>query len=546
MVQGRHSRSGSLARGAVVTTLATTASRITGFIRVVVVASALGTTFLANTYQTANTAPNIIFELVAAGVLTSIFVPTFVEYLVKDQAAEGWRAANALSSVVLVALIGVSLLVALSAPLIMRALTIGVQDPELRAGQIALGSTFLRLFSPQIAFYGIGMIMTGALHAHRRFAMPAVAPIFNNVVVIAVYITYAVMRGSRAPTVEGITSAETFVLGAGTTLGVVAMTLCLVPQLRGLGWRPRWDFNTSHPAVRKGIRLGVWALGYAGGYQAGLIVVLMLANSVEGGVAAYQWAYTFFYLPHALFAIPVFNVLFTAMSEHAVQRDSRAFLERLRDGLGMLAFLLVPIAAGVLATSHLLTQLTLEYGVMTGAGADLVARVLIGFALGLPMYSVFLVYTRAYYAIGDTRTPTLVNAGTVAIASAVGAVLFATLEDAWKVPGLAIGHSVAFALGAIVLAYLFSRRIGRVRDEAATREIRRSTLVAGLSLAVMLGVRSLLPEGGKSETLLTFVVTVASGAGVYLLIMMRLGSTAMRRISRVLGRPGSPSRSSDG
>jgi putative peptidoglycan lipid II flippase len=545
MVQGRHSRSGSLARGAVVTTLATTASRITGFIRVVVVASALGTTFLANTYQTANTAPNIIFELVAAGVLTSIFVPTFVEYLVKDQAAEGWRAANALSSVVLVALIGVSLLVALSAPLIMRALTIGVQDPELRAGQIALGSTFLRLFSPQIAFYGIGMIMTGALHAHRRFAMPAVAPIFNNVVVIAVYITYAVMRGSRAPTVEGITSAETFVLGAGTTLGVIAMTLCLVPQLRGLGWRPRWDFNMSHPAVRKGVRLGVWALGYAGGYQAGLIVVLMLANSVEGGVAAYQWAYTFFYLPHALFAIPVFNVLFTAMSEHAVQRDSRAFVERLRDGLGMLAFLLVPIAAGVLATSHLLTRLTLEYGVMTGAGADLVARVLIGFALGLPMYSVFLVYTRAYYAIGDTRTPTLVNAGTVAIASAVGAVLFATLEDTWKVPGLAIGHSVAFALGAIVLAYLFSRRIGRVRDEAATREIRRSTLVAGLSLAVMLGVRSLLPEGGKAETLLTFVVTVASGAGVYLLIMMRLGSTAMRRISRVLGRPGSPSRSSD-
>jgi putative peptidoglycan lipid II flippase len=536
MVEGRHLRSRSLARGAMVTTVATAASRVTGFVRVVVVASALGTTFLANTYQTANTAPNIIFELVAAGVLTSIFVPTFVEYLARDRAEEGWEAANALTSVGVLALIGVSLLVALASPLIMRALTIGVDDPSLRAQEVALGSTFLRLFSPQIAFYGIGMIMTGALHAHRRFAIVAVAPIFNNVVVIAVYLTYAFMRGNRPPTIDGITTAETFVLGAGTTLGVVAMTVCLVPQLRRLGWRFRFNFDISHPAVRKGAHLGIWALGYAGGYQAGLIVVLMLANSLEGGVAAYQWAYTFFYLPHALFAIPVFNVLFTAMSEHVVDRDSAALVERLRDGLGMLAFLLLPIAAGILATAHLLTHLTLEYGVMTGTGANLVARVLIGFAVGLPMYSVFLVYTRAYYALGDTRTPTLVNAGTVAVSSAIGATLFVMLDDKWKVPGLAIGHSIGFAIGAIALAVLFSRRIGTVWRRDVIGGAVRSAMVAVLALGVMLGVRTLVPSETRVTTLLALMACIACGTAVYLFGMRQLGSSELQRIASVVKR----------
>src|SRR5918999_1634429 len=88
----------SPARGAGVMTIASALSPAAGVVRVVVVAGALGTTFLANTYQTANTAPNILFELVAAGVLTSVFVPTFVGYIVRGRTEEGWRAANVLAT----------------------------------------------------------------------------------------------------------------------------------------------------------------------------------------------------------------------------------------------------------------------------------------------------------------------------------------------------------------------------------------------------------------------------------------------------------------
>ena len=524
---------GSLARGAALITVATAVSRVTGFIRVVVVAAAMGTTFLANTYQTANTAPNVVFELVAAGVLTSIFVPTFVSYLVKGREQEGWQAANALASAALVALVALSLVVAALAPWIMKLLTIGVADPGLRSREVALGATFLRLFAPQIAFYGAGMIMTGALHAHRRFALPAIAPILNNVVVICVYLGYAAMRGQRDPSVTGITDAEVFLLGAGTTAGVIAMTLCLVPQLRRLGWRFRFKLDLSHPAVRKGARLGVWALGYAGGYQAGLIVVLLLANKVEGGVAAYQWAYTFFYLPHALFAIPLFHVLFTAMSEHVARDEAGRFLERLRDGLGMLAFLLLPLSAFLFVVADGLTRLTLEYGVMTETGAEQVAVVLVAFVVGLPTYSAFLVYTRAFYAFGEVKTPALINAASVAAASIFGALFFFALPDEAAVAGLALGHSLGFALGLLLIARAFGRRWSRPQD-ALGRSVRRSLAITLVTLAAMAALEAMLPVGSKAGLALNLGATGITGAATYLGCMKLTRAPELARLRSVL------------
>ena len=524
----------SLARGALGITVATAISRVTGFVRVVVVAAAMGTTFLANVYQTSNTVPNVIFELLAAGVLTSVFVPTFVDYLVRGEREEGWSAANALTSVALVGLVAISLLVALAAPLVMRLLTIGVTDDALRDREIALGARFLRLFAPQIVFYGAGMIMTGALHAHRRFALAAAAPIFNNVVVIGVYLTYAAMRGEGRPSVGGITDGEVLVLGLGTTLGVVAMTLCLVPQLRQLGWRARFRWEPGHPAVRKGARLGAWALGYAGGYQAGLIVVMLLANKVQGGVAAYQWAFTFFYLPHALFGVPIFNVLFTAMSEHASRGEEGDFHERLRDGLSMLVFLLVPIAAFLVAASQPLARLTLEYGVMTQAGAAKVGRVLEAFALGLPTYSAFLVFTRAFYALGETRLPTIFNAVSVAAASGIGALFFFTFPSSSRIEGLALAHSIGFALGTFLLSRAFKARFGSAGGTRVTASIVRALAVGALSLALMTLVEWLLPESSKGALFLNLVGTAVAGAGVYLLVMWRMRSAELQRMTSLV------------
>lgn len=521
----------SLGRGAALITLATAVSRVTGFLRVVAVAAAMGTTFLANTYQSANTAPNLVFELLAAGVLTSVFVPTFVDHLVRGEREEGWDAANALTSVALVGLTAVALIVALFAPQVMRLFLIGVRDPEVHSASVDLGARFLRLFAPQVVFYGAGMIMTAALHAHRRFAIPAIAPIFNNVIVIGIYLTYVAMRGDAPVEVGTVTSAEALVLGLGTTAGVVAMTICLLPSLRRLGWRFRFRFEPSHPAVKRGARLGIWALSYAGGYQAGLIVVLILANRIEGGVAAYQWAYTFFYLPHALVGVPIFHVLFTAMAEHFSRQEQGDLIERLRGGMGMLWFVLMPIGAALLVLAEPISRLTLEYGVMTGSGARLVARTLGAFALGTPTFSAFLVLTRAFYAVGDTKTPALVNLVTVTVSSIVGAAAFFTAPQEWAVPGLALGHSVGATIGCIVLGRLLMTRLDASLGPALARSIRRSLIVSIPAGLVMWAGIALVPGSGKSGALAEVVVAGAAGMLIYASVMLRAGAPELTRLT---------------
>ncbi|HEX2241022.1 MAG TPA: murein biosynthesis integral membrane protein MurJ [Actinomycetota bacterium] len=533
-IQNLAARNEGLARGALVITLATTASRITGFLRVVVVAGTLGTTFLANVYQTANTAPNLLFELMAAGVLTSVFVPTFVSLLIQRDRESSWDVANALTSVALVALVGLALVLALAAPLVMRLLTLGVQDPQLRADEVQLGTTLLRLFAPQVIFYGAGMIMTSALHAHRKFLLPALAPIANNVVVIGVYLGYAALRGPQSPEVGNVTAGEALLLGAGTTAGVIAMTLVLLPQLRRLQWRWRWTWRPRAPEVARGLRVGIWGLGYAGGYQAGLIVVLLLANKLEGGVAAYQWAYTFFYLPHALIGVALFNVLFTAMSEHAARGELGAVGGRLAEGLGMLFFLLLPTAALLVVAAEAIARTTLEYGVMTSGNAVLIGRVLAAFAVGLPGFSAFLVLTRAFYAMGEGRVPALVNAATVALASGLGAYLFFRVSPGWEVAGLAAGHSLAFTLGAAVLARGLPRRGVALGRRGLMTVGARSLVCTAAAAAVGLLVAGASDTPTRLQAALELFAIATVMAAVYVGAMAAIRSPELGRLRRLV------------
>jgi putative peptidoglycan lipid II flippase len=274
--------------------------------------------------------------------------------------------------------------------------------------------------------------------------------------------------------------------------------------------------------VKRAARLGVWALGYAGGYQAGLIAVLILANRVEGGVAAYQWAYTFFYLPHALFGVPIFSVLFTAMAEHVAKHEMGGVADRLRDGVGMLAFVLFPLAAALAVLSGPLTTITLRYGVMTGDGAALVGRVLTAFAIGLPTYSAFLVFTRAFYAMGETRLPALVNAATTAAATTLGALFFFTLPESWSIAGLALGHSIGFFGGCIALGALLARRIGTLGGKDLRTSLERSFAGSFAAAAVMLVMHALLPDGSHFEALFNLVVSGVVGLAAYIALMARL------------------------
>ncbi|MEX2100708.1 MAG: lipid II flippase MurJ, partial [Acidimicrobiia bacterium] len=288
-----------IVRSSAIVAVGTALSRVTGFVRIAAIAYALGVSALAGTYSYANETPNIVYELLLGGVFTATLVPLFVKYFESDDE----DATSAIVTVSMVALLAVTAIGVLLAPAIVRLYTLDVHGAG-RADQQELATQLLRLFMPQMLFYGIVALATAMLNAQRRFVAAAFAPILNNVVVIAVFLTLPrVASGSL--TVHEVLDDDALVvlIGLGTTAGVAVMALALLPALRAAKVRLRFLPAFRHAAVKRMMRLSGWTIGYVAANQVALAYVFILANGLElstgkghGGAFVYTNAYLLFVL----------------------------------------------------------------------------------------------------------------------------------------------------------------------------------------------------------------------------------------------------------
>ena len=468
-------------RNTAVMSVGTALSRLTGFLRLSAMAYALGIaeTRLADAYNIANITPNIIYELALGGILTSVFVPVFVEWLQARGREAAWDVARKVLSIAAISLSIISLLGIALAPWIIRLYTVGVPADQRHVVE-ELASFFLRWFMPQIVFYGIGAVATGLLNAHRRFAVPMFAPILNNLIVIATFLTFAAMSDEEQAVLA--TGPQKLVLAVGTTLGVVGMTVALWPSLRRLGFRFRWRLAWMDEAVVRIAHLAKWVVVYVVANQLGYLVVLILAARVKGGYTAYAAAFMLFQLPHAIFVVSVFTALLPAMSSRWVDGDRQAFRELLARGIRWTAVIVVPAALGYLALAVPIVRLLLEHGVAGPKSTDLVSGILVFFSLGLFSFSTFQLLLRAYYSMQDTRTPALVNIAAVGLNVLID--LLFVLALGLGVPGLALGHATAYTFGSIALLALIRRRLGGLDGRRILSGLSRTLLAAGITAGV--------------------------------------------------------------
>ena len=491
-------------------TVGNVASRVTGFVRVLAIGAALGTTFLGNTYQTSNLVSNILFELLAAGLLSSVLVPTFVGLVDTGRSDEAERVAGALLGVCLAALAIVLVAGLALRPWVMRLLTVAVNDPAVRRQEVALGSFFLWFFLPQLLLYAAGAVVTALLHGVRKFAAPAFAPVANNVVVTATMATFWVVHGSHGGL--DLDLGDRLVLAVGTTNGVVAMTAVpfITAWRAGLRLRPRWDLR--HPSVRALARPGAWAAVYLALNQLLIAVTLVLANRVAGGVVAYQIAYTFFLLPYAVLAQPVMTALYPRLSSDALADRWGRFSASLTQGLRLVAFVCLPATALMAGLAGPLLRL-MEVGALDAAGAHLVARVLAAYVLGLIGWSALQFLTRASYAAGDTRTPTLVNAAVTAGGTGLMLWLFWLSTGGERVVVLGLANSAAMVGGAAALLVLLARKIHHPLHVGAS--LIRSLACAAAAYGVVRGVVALVDSGSRTSAAFTVVLAGVLAAAVY-------------------------------
>jgi len=507
-------QTGGFGRSTAVMAVGTTLSRLTGFLRLAAMAAALGIVAVrADAYNVANNTPNIIYELVLGGVLTSVFVPVFVEWLGSHGREAAWDVGRSVLSLTVVVLGSIMVFTIVAAPWIVKLYTVNVRPRNLE-GERELATFFLRWFMPQILFYGIGAVATGLLNSHRRFAVPMFAPILNNLIVIATMAIFAAMPGPTHPTVDGVTTAQRYVLAIGTTLGVFAMTAALWPSLRRLGFRWRWRTNWRSEPIRRIARLAAWVFVYVLVNQLGLLQIIVLAAG-HTGYTAYISAFTFFQLPHAIFAVSIMTALLPPLSANWAQGRAREFRQLLARGIRSTAFIVLPAALGYIVLAQPIVRLLLQHGAANAASADLVGDVLVYFSTGLLSFSLFQLLLRSFYAMQDTRTPALINVAAVALNVAVNFLFFAWLG----VKGLALGNTVAYTFASIVSLVVLRRRLGGLERgyvlRGLTQVIVASVVTAGVAWVAAELVGKVVATDAAGGELLQVVVAVGAGLATY-------------------------------
>jgi putative peptidoglycan lipid II flippase len=481
-----------LLRSAATITAWNTVSRISGFVRVLAVGAAVGTTFLGNTYQSANLVSNLLFEVLAAGLLSAPLVPVLVSLIDRRRPDEAERVAGTVLAASLLGLGAIVLACFVARTWIMRVLTLDVHDGAVRAAEVRLGVFLLWFFLPQVVLYAVCAVMTALLHATHRFAAAAAAPVANNVVVTGTMVAFLVMRRGATPGLV-LGHGQRLVLAAGTTAGVAAMAAVPLAAAWRAGLRPRLGWDLRRPELRRVARLGGWGVVLLGAGQVLIGVTLVLANRVSGGVVAYQIAFTFFLLPHAVLAHPVLTALYPRLAAVASEGRWPSFAAELGRGLRGIVLVTLPAGAAMFVLGGPLLRV-MRVGALDVAGARLVGRVLAAYALGLAGYGAFLLLARASTAAGDARLPALTAvamavAGALAMAATSGAA-----RGGNRVVVLGLVHSAVVTAGAVALLAGLRRRIGQAVPLAGIAG--RALLVAAATGVTAAGGARLAPAGG--------------------------------------------------
>ena len=428
-------------------------ARLAGFGRTVVFTNTVGADTTGGTYLAANNVPNIVFEVVAGGALASLVVPMLAGGIATGDREQVRRTASALLGWTLVILTPLAILIALFAEPIAR-LLLGDGDPA----KVALAARFLLVFAPQVVLYGIGIVFTGVLQAHRRFAGPALAPLLSSFVVASAYLLFAGIGGE--PDAEDLSRPAELVLGVGTTLGVAALSLSLLAPMRGLdlGLRPTLRFPVgAAPRVRRLAVAGVLTLA---GQQLVAAVAIRLAN--DGAPVHAQVVYTagltLFLVPWAALAVPLATSAYPGLAERAEQRDEPGFAR----ALAPVAVLVV--TASALAAAMLVAIAGPMARVFLAAGSDAAVASLrdttMAFAPGLVGYGLVAVLTRALYARGLWKAPTVCVVGGWLLAVVADVVLAAVLPPADRALALGIGHTLGVTVAGAALLVVSVRAAG--------------------------------------------------------------------------------------
>lgn len=452
--------------------VATIASRLVGFLRIIVVAALLGTTALGNTFQSTNAVSNILFDLLAAGALSAALVPQLVKKL-QTSNDEFQKLVSSLTTIVIIGLGAIALIGVILSPQISQ-VVFSHAPKSTRQEQIDLGTTLLRFFIPQVVLYGLGAVAVAALIAKKKFIAQVIAPIGGSIFIMVALYVFTVIHGSTS---IYLTPGETILLGIAGTGACIAFVS--IPIYVAFKNKIYLKFTTKLTDGVGAIKTSVWAVSIQAAAALLLLMVVYIGNNVDGAVVAYQLAFVFFLAPYAIISQSFSTVLLPDLSENSEDQSTDNFKNMVSN---MMTWTFRPMYVSTALCIALCIPLTLlvTQG-RASEGQNLVEVAFLTLVIGIVPYSIYQAASRVFFTLGNIKFPAL----TIFISSAFFVASAIVLSDYFHgsalVAIMGLSHTVAYLVAAVILMFALKKHGYQVFPN-------KTTILVGLvSLGIAVG-----------------------------------------------------------
>lgn len=481
-------------------------SRVLGAVREIVIASTFGTGRQLDDYRVAFGIPDLLFNLLLAGAISSAFIPVLSEHLARDERQRALEIATSVLNAAVLLLTLAAAVLFVVAPSYVSLIAFGYSGAD---HQLIVHLTRILLLQP--IFLGAGGLVIGILTAHQRFLAQAIAPLAYNIAIIVAAAVFAPHDGVAA-------------LAWGVVAGAVLHVAVQLPALLGTGWRPRLRIAWADPGVRKVARLMFpIALGLAAA-QINVYVDTVLGTQLpHGRVAALKFADTTAQVPLGTFSQALAFVLFPFLARDAALGALDTIRRRTSLALRLNIFMLIPASVGLAVLATPIVRLLFQRNNFNSESTTQVAVALLFFSLGLASQAATALLVRVFYALQDVITPLRISLGVIVLNAATNVVLVHILAQG----GLALGTSIAATVNALLLGAALRGRLHGINGRQILATTGRA-LVGIVPMAAVAYWSYQLASGASLahgiRVLLALLLAVALGAATYFAVEWLLRS----------------------
>ena len=481
------------------------ASRVLGWVRLVVIANTFAASPALDSFFAAFRIPDLIFQLVAAGALGSALIPIVAGLLATGEESRAWRVVSTVTNLMLIGLLVLGAVLFVLAPPVVKAITPGFSQVELDR---TVELTRLMLLSP--IFLALGSVVTSVLHAGGRFAAAAVAPVVYNIAIIVAALVLTPAFG-----IEGV--------AIGVVCGSLGHLLVQLWSVTRLGFRYSARIDRRDPQARTALWLmAPRALGL-GASQVTFVVMTSLASTLgAGAITAYNVAFTLLQIPIGVIGVPLGTVVFPSLSREVALGNLEEYMSLLTRALRLLIYTMLPIG-GLLAILRVPIVQVL-FPAFDPKAVEETSSTLLFFVLGLAAHALIAILARAFYARQDTRTPVAAAILAVVINSSLAFVFVGPLG----LPGLALAIAVAAWVETVVLVWLLKRRLEGLDVVALIRVFVEAAVGTAIAVAVgLLAMRWIEATIGRTPGRIAVTAEGIAVAAVFALAYLAV-SLALR------------------